>query len=117
MKKLLLVLLIFLASCATIPKADRCNSEDDIRFVVLKGYEVEHNSCIDDLIAVTWKTVIEVCNDGSWRGTNLWCYWNGCRYKLIQQNEGESITVIGKFRNLEQMKEFIKITMPMVRKN
>ena len=114
--KLLLVLLIFLTSCATIP-TDRCGIENDIRFVILEGYSVEHNSCIDNLVAMSWKTVIEVCENGRWKGTNLWCFWNGCRYKLIQQGEGEKITVVGYFKNFKQMKEFIKITMPMVRKN
>lgn len=115
---ILIFMLLLFMGCATVPKIDRCSTQDDIRFVVLEGFEVVHDSCVDDLEAVSWKTEIEVCRDKIWTGTNLWCYWNGCGYKLVQQEgEEEDISIVGFFRTLDQIKEFIEITMPMVRKN
>jgi hypothetical protein len=114
MKKLFLVLLI-LTGCATIPK-NTCSTPGEIQFVVLKGFEIEHDSCVNDLVAISWKIEINICENGKWKETNLWTYWTGCRYKLIQQNK-DGIFVIGKFKTLDNMREFLKITMPMTRIN
>lgn len=115
-KKIICLLgMLAMLGCATVPKVDRCATENNIRFVTLVGSEVEHKSCYD-MDIVTWKNVVEVCRNGVWRGSNLWATWNGCRYMLVQQNGPEDITIVGYFKNFEQMKEFIEITMPMVEK-
>jgi hypothetical protein len=113
MKKLFLVLLILLTSCATLPK-ENC-TQDDIQFIILKGFSVEHKSCLD-LDALSWKIEIRVCEDNKWKKSNLWSYWNGCRYKLWQDIEGSNeLLYIGKFKTLDKMKEFLEITLPMTK--
>lgn len=111
MMRMFLIFLLFLTSCASSP-IKNCN-KNDIQFVVLKGFEIEHQSCMG-LTAIAWKTIIRLCEDDKWKDTNLWCYWNGCKYKLYQQNK-EGISLIGYFKTLNQMEEFLKITMPMTR--
>lgn len=105
-------MLIFLSSCATVPK-NSCSPEG-VHFIILKGFEVEHDSCLG-LKAISWKIEINLCENGKWKTTNLWSFWNGCRYKLIQQNKNNTIDIIGKFKTLDDMKRFLEITMPMTR--
>lgn len=109
--KLLLVLLIFLTSCATVPTKSTCSPEG-VHFVVLEGFEVEHESCLG-LKAISWKIEINLCENGKWKTTNLWSFWNGCRYKLIQQNKDNTIDVLGKFKKLDDMKRWLEISMQL----
>ena len=108
MKKLFLVLLIFLISCASLPVEKPCE-QWDIRFIVLEGFEVQHKSC-DDMDVVTWKIDINVCDEGKWKTTNLWSTWDGCDYVLYQQFD-KDIDFLGYFSNLDKMEKFLKANL------
>jgi hypothetical protein len=115
MKKLILVLLILLTSCATLPLKESCTL-GDIQYVILEGFEMEHDSCIHDLVAISWKIEINVCENSIMKRTNLFTFWDGCGYKLYQEEDNfKDIMFIGRFPNLDKMEEFLKITMPMTR--
>ena len=120
--RLFLVLLLFLTSCASLhtkPSPTLCEDwmkTGDIQYVILEGFEIEHDSCIHDLIAISWKIEINLCEGDILKRTNLFTYWDGCGYKLYQEKDNfKDVLFIGRFPNLDKMEEFLKITMPMTR--
>jgi len=116
MKKLILVLLILLISCTTLPPLKESCTSGDIQYVILEGFEMEHDSCIHDLVAISWKIEIYICENTKWKRTNLFTFWDGCGYKLYQEKDNfKDILFIGRFPNLDKIEEFLKITMPMTR--
>jgi len=108
MKKLFLVLLIFLVSCASLPIEKPCKQWDS-RYETLDFF-VQHKSCRGYDI-VTHKVKIDVCYDGEWKTTNIWATWDGCDYKLIEQ-DGKNIKILGYFRNFEKIGDFLKEELP-----
>jgi hypothetical protein len=106
------LVLFFLTSCATTPKSARaphqyCSEEWNVRFITLEGFEVQHKSCTG-MDVVTWKVEIWVCEDNEWKNTNLWTVWDGCDYKLIQQNNDNTVDIMGYYENLDMLKKFLK---------
>ncbi len=121
MKRLILVLLILLTGCATLPPVDKyCGVPGEIQFTINVGFELEHKSCVHDLEAISWLITIAVWDkDCKILTTNLVSWWNGCVYQLYQltDNNWDDILYIGRFKNLKQMEEFLEITMPMTEKS
>lgn len=109
-----ILILLFMSGCAGFQVKESCPQED-IRFVLLDRFSVEIESC-GGMDVVVWKIEIEVCYSNIWTGTNLWTHWDGCGYKLWQENsDTDELRYIGRFKNLKRLKEFLEITMPMTR--
>ena len=108
-----LFLLFLLTSCATLPVEKECAAPGEIQFTINVGFEVEHESCISDLETISWLITISIwddeCKD---RSTNLVSYWNGCRYELWQIDSPDDWVYVGRFKNLDTLGEFIKVTRP-----
>lgn len=112
------ILLTFLVCCASVSPSHKNVEtclEGKIRFVTLVGSEVEHTACGSDLTVVVWKTAIRVCDKGKWKGTNLWTVWDGCAWKLVQEEGGGNISIVGRFKKLGDLESFLEIMLPMVR--
>ena len=109
-----LFLLFLLTSCATLPVEKECAAPGEIQFTINVGFEVEHESCITNLETISWLITISVqgdeCKD---RSTNLVTYWNGCVYKLWQINTPNDWVYVGRFKDLDTLGEFIKVTRPI----
>ncbi len=82
-----LFLLFLLTSCATLPVEKECAAPGEIQFSI-------------------WD---DECKD---RSTNLVSYWNGCRYELWQIDSPDDWVYVGRFKNLDTLGEFIKVTRP-----
>jgi hypothetical protein len=106
MKKLLLFL--FLVSCVSLPIQKPCEQWDS-KFKTLDFF-VQHKSC-GNMDVVTHKIKIDICYNGEWKTTNIWATWDGCDYWLVQQDKKKIIT-LEYFKNIEEMRNFLKETLP-----
>jgi len=108
-----LFLLFLLTSCATLPVEKECAAPGEIQFTINVGFEVEYSSCISDLETISWLITVSIwddeCKD---RSTNLVSYWNGCMYELWQIDSPDDWVYVGRFKNLDTLGEFIKVTRP-----
>jgi hypothetical protein len=111
--RLLLVLLFLSSSCATLPVEKECATPGEIQLTVNVGFEVEHKSCIHDLEAISWLITISIWDDECKElSTNLVSWWSGCMYKLWQKDSPDDWAYVGRFKNLDTLGEFIKVTRP-----
>lgn len=112
-KYMRLFLLFLLTSCATLPGEKECAAPGEIQFIINVGFEVEHKSCLSDLETISWLITISIWDDKcKYRSTNLVSYWNGCRYELWQIDSPDDWVYVGRFKNLDTLGEFIKVTRP-----
>ena len=65
--------------------------------------------------ASSWMITFEIYEkDCTLTKTNLFAYWDGCKYVLVQVvpiNDTQSeMTIVGRFKSIDQIQEWIKIT-------
>ena len=115
-KKFLIFFLggFLLCSCATLSTENNCSAPGKVLFTINQRFEVEHKSCLSNLTSKTWLITISICDDELIeRKTNLVCYWNGCKYKLWQIDSPKEWSYVGRFKDLDTLGEFIKLSRPI----
>ena len=113
--KILFYLFLFILFTST-PIVQACNVGD----VVIKqenAFIMSFTAC-NGSDAEAWPLSISFLNDDcNLIKTNLISYWDGCSYKLFQVNniddKNSELIFVGRFKNLNIMKEFIKDARPI----